>query len=43
MRGRMHILGLSKTYLFGQRIAEGESGMWEGLKGRAVWAGLHKD
>jgi len=44
MKGRVSVLGLSVTHLFGQGIVGSESGigcgMWEGMKGGVVWAGL---
>lgn len=40
----MDVLGLSKTHLFGQGIAESgsgsECGVCEGMKSEVVWAGL---
>ena len=44
MEGRVDVLGLSETHLFGQGVVRSESGsgcgMWEGMKGGVVWAGL---
>jgi len=44
MKGRVDVLGLSEMHLFGQGVVGSESGsgcgMWEGMKGGVVWAGL---
>ena len=46
MKGRVDVLGLSETHLKGQGMCKcikgNGGGLWEGMEGGAVWAGLEE-